>query len=422
MQDRRLKLSDGKIAAIPNDWNDDQIADFITTYEQQSTPQPVTSSPRRPADQESLSTKMSAGADLAAKNLPGGKFVRNLIRRENWPMLAGGAAGLATGGLGAVPAIGAAALGGMTGKAAQMMTDGAEGKEPESVGAMVRDIGIEGGKQGAIEGMGRGIVAGGRAVARGTMRRALGAPKGAMEKYTTAQGKDLIDEALDRGVRVTKGGFQKVHTARTGAQDAKAALVEQMHDRVSILTNPIKRQAAEKTLPDAVGQRLAGLRDTMDPTPAVSAFGGGRPGLKPGELELAKKALDADTAAAHQAVRMGRKPALDDMERMALAQGANDSMEVVAPGYRAKNQEIRQLMGLENAIRGRLAQPATGLADDITAGVISAGGSTPEALAMRALRGPAALSNIAALVAQLAKGGKVAPAAVRSLLVSSHER
>lgn len=314
-----------------------------------------------------------------------------------------------------------AARAGGAGGAGSLVRSGIDDK-PETLPQALQTAAGQVGLQGGLQLGGSAIEAGGRSVARGTMRRALGAPKGAMEKYQTPEGKDLIDEALDRGVRVTKGGFQKIQAQRTGAQDGKAGIVDKMHDRVSILTDPIKRQAAEKTLPDAVGQRLAGLRDTMDPTPAISAFGGGRPGLKPGELELAKKALDADTSAAHQAVRMGRKPALDDMERMALAKGANESMEAVAPGYRALNQEIRQTMGLENAVRGRLAQPATGLADDITAGVISAGGSTPEALALRALRGPAALSHVAALVAQLAKGGKVAPAALRSLLVTSRDR
>lgn len=374
---------------------------------------PATSSPRKPADQESLSTKISAGADLAASTIPGGKFIRNLVRRENWPMLAGGAFALGTGGLGAVPAIGAAALGGMTGKAAQMMTDAVEGQEPESVGAMVSDIGIEGGKQGVIEGAGRGVVAGGRRLATGLMRRALGPTKAASMKYP-----NMLDDALDQRVLVSEGGAGKAQGIREAAQSTKVDAINNARP-VSILTNPIKRGAADQTIDVAVGQQLAGMRPTMNPSPAVERFGGGRPGISLPESELAKKQLDNATTAAHQAQRMGKRPALGDAERMALAREILESQDAVVPGMRGMNRNISNAMGLEQAIKQRVAQPGSGLADEAA---LMGSLIDPRMALSRIVREPQALSALAILVNELKKTGKVAPTAVRSLLMTSRDK
>ena len=352
---------------------------------------------------------IKAGASEALRDfslIPGGpnaRQIRNLVRRENWPMLAGGAGAMLGGPVGSV-------LMGAAGKAAQIM---ASGEEPESVGEMVADIGISGAIQGGLEGVGRGIVSGGKKVANVFMRRALGPSKAAGLKYG-----DLPQQAIDRGVVVSEGGAEKVRGIREAAQGRKVDAINTARP-VSILTEPIKRGAADQTIDTAVGQRLAGMRPTMDPSPAVERFGGGRPGMSLAETELAKRQLDNATTAAHQATRMGKRPSLGDAERIALAREILESQGAVVPGMRDMNREISQSMGLEQAIRQRIAQPGSGLADEAA---IMGSMIDPRMALSRIVREPQALSALSLLINQLSKGGTVAPTAARGLLITSRDR
>jgi hypothetical protein len=353
--------------------------------------------------------------DLTAKAPGATTKLRTVTRRENWPTLAAGLASGFTGPLGALRATGIAFGAGAAARGIDKLTDAND----DSAGDVLKSMGTDGAIQGALEAGGRGVIsAGGRALASGVMRRALGPSKAAGMKYG-----DLPGQMLDRRALVTPGplGLQKIQTAREAAQQAKVSAINSARP-VSILTGPIRRGAADRTLTQAGGQRLAGMRDTIEPTAAIRRFGmgGSRPdaGLSLQESELAKQALDASNDAAFQAQRMGRRPRLADAERMALAKEIGVSQQAVVPKLKGINQEIRQTMGLENAIRGRLAQPATGIADDLAMGIAP---SNPGVLALRALRGPAAMSTIANLINQLSKTGKVAPNAVRALLATSRD-
>ena len=388
--------------------SEDNIALVIRSF------QPVTSSPRKP---ESTLDRMKAGATMglqATGQLEGVRALRNLVRRENWPMLAGGAAGLATGGLGAVPAMAIAAGAGALGRGAAMMDEASDtGSEPASVGQMAQDIGIEGATQGALEGAGRGIVAGGQKVANVLMRRALGPSKAAGLKYG-----DLPQQALDRRAMVSERGAEKMQGIREATQARKVNAINTARP-VSILTSPIKRGAADQTIDTAVGQQLAGLRSTMDPSPAVARFGGGRPGISLPESELAKRQLDTVTDAARQATRMGKRPTLGDAERIALSREILESQDQIVPGMRAMNRDISQAMGLEQAIRQRVAMPGAGLADEAA---IMGSLVDPRMALSRVIREPQALSALSILINELSKGGKVAPAVARGLMLTSRDQ
>jgi hypothetical protein len=402
MQDRRLKLSDGKIATLPNDWNDDQIAEFITAYEQPETPEA-----RKP---ESALDRMKAGATMglqATGQLEGVRALRNLVRRENWPMLAGGAGAM----LGGIPG---AALGGALGKAAQIQSGDTE---PESVGAMMGDIATEGAIQGGLEGVGRGAGKLLSVAGNWGMRRAL-APTAAMNnKYG-----DLAGMALDKRINVSKSGLGKVTNLKRAASGVKDAAIRNADSRAEILTEPIRRGATQDTMEVSLGERLLGETPGVGSTDVVTNFAPNRTALKPSELEIAKRRLDARTNLARNARRAGTGgESLADAERIALTNQAMQSLETVVPNIRSLNREIMDNKGLETAIKRRLGMPGTGLMDE---GVIASAGTGmlgPMGMA-RVLREPKVLSALSILINDLAKGAKVTPNVARGLMLTSRDQ
>ena len=131
---KRIQLPGGRVVEVPDDITPAEELALVEELDAQDM-KPVTSSPRR---EPSTMDGIKAGASEALRDfslIPGGpnaRQIRNLVRRENWPMLAGGAGAMLGGPVGSV-------LMGAAGKAAQIM---ASGEEPESVGEMVADIGI----------------------------------------------------------------------------------------------------------------------------------------------------------------------------------------------------------------------------------------------------------------------------------------
>lgn len=282
---------------------------------------------------------------------------------------------------------------------------------PETMGDVANNAGAEILQQGGMELLGPVISHGGRGVANVFMRRALGPSKAAGLKYG-----DLPGQALDRRTLVSEGGADKAQGIREAAQARKVSAIENARP-VSILTAPIKRGAADQTIDAAVGQQIAGMRPTMDPSHVVERFGAGRPGISLKESELAKKQFDNATDAARQAKRMGKRPQLGDEERIALSREILESQDQVVPGMRQMNRDIGQSFGLEQAIRQRIAQPGAGLADEAA---IMGSMVDPRMALSRVIREPQALSAVAILVNELSKGGRVTPTAIRALLASSH--
>lgn len=334
----------------------------------------------------------------AAKGIAthGPRIVSNLVQR--FPRLANAA----------IRSGGAAGAGGVGSLLRSGMDD-----TPESMGDVATNAALEMGKQGGLELLGPGMEHGGRWVARTGMNRALGPSKAASIKYG-----DLPSQALDRRVLVSEGGANKMESIREAAQGRKVDAINNARP-VSILTNPIKRGAAGQTVDTAVGQQIAGMRPTMAPSHVVDRFGGGRPGISLPESELAKRQLDNAADAAHQAKRMGKRPSLGDAERIALSREILESQDQIVPGMRGMNREISQSMGLEQAIKQRVAQPGSGLADEAA---LMGSMVDPRIALSRIIREPQALSAFSILVNELSKGGKVAPAALRSLLVTSRDR
>jgi len=415
---KRVQLPNGRIVEVPADITPQEELALVTQLDRESQFDEVAGGARRAVmgnrdnRAASIPDMLAQAASMtpqgrilgAARNAP--RIVSNLISR--FPRLANAAV-----------QTGAAATAGGVGSVVRSGMD----DTPESMGDVADNALMEMGKQGVVQLLNPAITSGGRGIARAFMRRGLGVSKPAAKKYVTADGKDLIDEALDRRVLVTKGGFgfKKAQGMRQSAQAQKVDAINNARP-VTILTEPIQRGAADQTIDTAVGQQIAGMRPTMDPSPAVARFGGGRPGISLQESELAKRQLDNAAEAAHQAKRMGKPPSLEDAEGIALSDEILKSQDAIVPGMRGMNREIRQTMGLENAVRDRLAQPATGMADDATGAVLGMGGDPATALSLRALRGPAALSALANLINELSKGGRVAPAAARALMMTSRDK
>jgi len=347
-----------------------------------------------------------------------GKMVTNVLRRENWPMLAGGAGGL----IGGIPG---AALGGTMGKFAQMQAEGMDGKEPESVGGMLKDASVSGGVQGALEGGGRALAWGGGKVAHTLMNRALGPSKAANAKYGVGPEGDLAQQMLNRNRRVSVASADKEQAAREAAQGIKSVTNRRLHD-MTTPTQPIRDAAARRTGDAAEGEALLAGRFTgRQPTRTITNFArrpeGASDVMSFPEIEKSLRVLNTKTDAARRQIAgpNARTPRLQDAENIALSKELRATQDAVSPVFQRTNSDIRAGFGRENAIRQRLQTPGSGLADETA---IFGSMVDPRMAIGRIIREPQMLSTIALLVNQLSKTGKVAPNVARALLASSHDR
>lgn len=136
----RINTPDGPVD-FPDSMTDQQIEEVL---KKQYPPSTISSAPTGIKG-------LKAGIATAA-----GKVGDVLFRKENLPAAFATAYGLA-GAPSGPGAIGMAALGGATGRAVEQMIDTGEGKRQPSSGAAAWDIGVEGAKQGVIQGLGEGI-------------------------------------------------------------------------------------------------------------------------------------------------------------------------------------------------------------------------------------------------------------------------
>lgn len=133
---------------------------------------------------------------------------------DTLPMLGGAAGGIIGGiggtvagmGVGGVPgAIGGATVGGAGGEALRQLVNHARGAEaPSTPGQAATDISIQGGVQGALEGVGQGAVAAATPLASAVYRGYL---KPSLSKVNLPKAAEIVQTAISEAIPMTKGGL-----------------------------------------------------------------------------------------------------------------------------------------------------------------------------------------------------------------------
>lgn len=342
------------------------------------------------------------------------------------PTLGGAAGGIIGGiggtvagmGVGGVPgAVGGAALGGGFGEAAKQLVNRARGMQaPGTMGEAAKDIGIQGGIQGAAELAGAGIGKGAQYVGGRLYSLALRPAA----KLTNSFG-DVAAAGLEAGVPVSAGGAVKAAGLRAASSQAADQMVTNAAGAV-VPTSAATRGFTDVAKDAAQRASLGMADDTADVWARASVLGQNYPGGIPVEVAqgLKKSAQKAADTAFRAQERGGLVKTVEAQLNKATATGLKAGIEGVVPGIAEQNAKTQTLIGLskalgaansrQNTMSKYLIPLAIGGASGHTSG-IAAGAATA------ALMNPQVMSQ-AGIAADRIGGSGVSQQAIRAALLA----
>lgn len=331
---------------------------------------------------------------------------------------------------GIVGGIPGAAVGGALGDAAKQEAQAYAGQALGTPTQQVKELGVQGALQGALQVGGDAAAAAAGGVSRWLMNRALTRVSAKlMDEFP-----DLADTLINNAITVSDGGYQKAKrlllaakskaTAALAKADATgAAIPVQLNDdlaeslKTALLEKAIKsgKTAAPADEPlTTASQRLDPDTQAMfDRIDEALANRQGVMDLRPSQADVFKTQLQKESrpfyGAQAGAARLGQRAmTISATERAEYAARLNDAIDSLAAGYRAANREAQPLIGvtrgLKQAIRpsGNLYQamvrPAAGAA---LAATVAPGEAAkiPAAIAGGTLFSPAGMSREAIILA-----------------------
>lgn len=332
--------------------SEQNIAAVIQRYNstRQTTPEPAEPSGLQRAAQTFL--------DYVPNPIGIAKGIRGAFRKatspEAIPTIGAIGGGILGGIVGNVPgAIAGAGIGGGLGKGGEIMAREARGEAvPQTAGGVIGAMAKRGAGEAALQAAGGAIGKPLQAIGRGAYRFALRPQNKVLGKY----GKDVIDEGLRRRAPVSAKGIEKVSGLKGRAIEAKDARLAEAGDRVSILTKPLVDDTTAKLGGQADELRRAGLGDPSDAwrDQGAEIVGNNARGLAPAELESIKRTHDNRLGGAFQKIRNREPLTPEEMFGVQFTGTAREAQEAITPGYKAANQEIMALSGLESALRNRV--------------------------------------------------------------------
>jgi hypothetical protein len=305
---------------------------------------------------------------------------RATVGGKLFPLVAGTAAGVASGGLSLLPMLGVNA-------GAAALTDAASGRV-QSVSDAARSAGSGALATGLGLGAGKALEAAAPTVMEGALR--VSAP--IARKF--GRFGELGRTALDNGILPTQAGAEKAGRIIGLKAASKASALSPL---ASVPTTPIAQGAMRDLTPDIVTEFRGGLREDIQPPRQVTDFLARNPSeINPATLDAIKGQWDDAASAAHRAASMGVPLNADASANGALASHARDTLSAALPagpneaGYAARNAEIMNLQGVKQGAQGRADIPARGLDN-----MVVAYDPTLRSLVARALRAPAILGGVA---------------------------
>lgn len=294
-----------------------------------------------------------------------------LSAAADWLPTIGGAVGGVIGGIGGtvgglgvggVPgAIGGAALGGATGEAWKQLAHRAlgDGDAPTTPGAAAKDIALQGGAQGAMEGTGQALVSVAAKAAPALMQSAVKPAYKTVEKAVKSQEMPrVVKTLLDHGINVTESGIGKLN-------DLLSATNAQIKDIIANSTAKVYPEAVADTAQGVIqqaGQQVAPVADQAAAEGVVDQFmrvHGGAPILPARPLSVQDaQALKQGTYRAIGQRGYGEvKGAATEAEK-ALARGLKEGIEAAHPEVKGLNAREGALIEAKDAIAKRVALAA----------------------------------------------------------------
>lgn len=402
---RRVKTPDGVTHSFPDDATDQEISEALSTPPVTARGKPTRSW-----------TDMAVDLIPAVTGTVGG--------------IVGGIGGTVLGmGVGGVPgAVGGAALGGGGGEAAKQLINRARGADaPTSPTEAAGDIALQGGVQGALEGVGAAVgpalVKGGQAVYRGYLKPSLSAKN-------LPKAEEIVQTAINEGLAMTKGGVAKADKVIGQLRTQVDNILASMPGEVDLHVVADKLRSWATKVYDRPGRAPSDLESAMDvanridnhpsmiPTPpaapidSVSATAANQ--VKRDMQSGASSAFGVKSGAEKSAEKQGARLLREGVEQVAPEVGPINAREsslietaraiAHGAGRDANNQKLygtRALVGA--AVGGGASYKRNG--DPYQA--------TAWALALGAGLDPAVATRVAYLAAQIgAKMPGQAPAAV----------
>ena len=219
-------------------------------------------------------------------------------------------------------------------------------------------IGIQGGIQAGLQGIGEGVVAGAAKVAGPLYRKALGVLPSLAERFGTTT-EELAAMVFGKRLRISQAGTKEAqgladrmrlarsetlgrvrrtvpagHIAEVAIKDAERSIGRR-------LTDPERHELVDKIQDEA--NAILSAR-----THGVVPSSGSRFTMR--ELEQVKEVAAKNSRAAYRASQQGMSVAADPELQRQLASGARNVLGKV-PGVAAQNAELRNLMAAKEAIR-----------------------------------------------------------------------
>ncbi len=302
-----------------------------------------------PSKAEMVSDAIGAVGRMGGMGVPGGPLgeaaARFVGKPENWPTIAAGLAGMATGGA-SLPA--SAALASAAGGAGSIAKNAAEyflGGGPSSVTDAAKDVAKDAATQGGAQLAGGLVGKGLEAVAPKFMAAAL-KPTTTLRRQNP--GMDIPLEAVKQGAVVSKAGLER--------QAARVADLNQAVDAaIQGSTATIKPSVAAASLGDLLRERQAlgpvAASDAQKIQDALVNFVGTDQPMPITQAQEIKKYLGSRVA--NKFGSQAAEPVAVDIQQ-ALRAGTKDAIAKAVPEVDALNQQLAPAIAVRKALAQRI--------------------------------------------------------------------
>lgn len=296
-----------------------------------------------------------------------GQAARWALDPENLPTTMGAVFGLASGGLGLLPAAGMAALGGAGGAGYRQAARALQGRirqVPETIPGQLAEMAGEGAGQAVAEAGGRGVAAGAKLLGRGLFGSAVPTSAPVRRQFPTV---DVTETGLREGIPV---GRAAADLAARRVADSRAMAGRMLQERMA--RDPGLRvgrddlaRGLDRTL-SRIARQPANLTELDELARFEREFAQSHPerltldqvqGLKESGQEIADKA--------YRAVDRHDRPSSTYLSaNMDVAREARQILGQLIPGLGPQNRRTQELSALTRALReAEHRRPGIGLLD-----------------------------------------------------------
>jgi hypothetical protein len=345
---KQVRTPDGTIHNFPDDATPEEI-------DAQLNP-PDVAAPPAPSWFDRAKSMASSAAGAA------GSYIREHPAQVGGTLGAVGA-GLATGGVGAFPAMVASGLGGAAGAAAGIKAHDVSTGTSTPPPTALREMGEQGLAGAAGEGVGRVATAAASGTASWLMNKALSPSAKLAREFP-----ELAQTAIDHALTVTKGGYEAAQGFLTAARQRADDLIAKAQG-ASDFIHPHEIASAVADVYDQLKTRALGAQDVGKLQKLTDSFLATKQPMTLTEAQALKRSEQQLAQRGYRALDQGTQTNdIPTLFHQAIARGAREALETRVPGLAEANRSTQALLGTTRAIGqatsrgGGIAQMAPGLA------------------------------------------------------------